>query len=154
MKNNVFNFGVCGFIVAALLCCFGCDNSLDIQQSYPFTVETMPVQTEITKGKTVEIRCELISEGQYDDAVYTIRFFQTEGKGSLRMEDGTVLTTNDRYTLNKKIFRLYYTSASTDQEKIDIYVEDNFGQVVQLTFSFTKITEDTDGTDGGRRTRR
>jgi hypothetical protein len=154
MKNKVFNFGVCGFIVAALLCCFGCDNSLDIQQSYPFTVETMPVQTEIAKGKTAEIRCELISEGQYDDAVYTIRFFQTEGKGSLRMEDGTVLTANDSYTLNKKIFRLYYTSASTDQQKIDIYVEDNFGQVVQLTFSFTNITEDTDETDGGRRTRR
>jgi hypothetical protein len=154
MKNKVFNLAVCGLIVTALLCCFGCDNSLDIQQSYPFTVETMPVQTEIAKGETAEIGCELISEGQYDDAVYTIRFFQTEGKGSLRMEDGTVLTANDRYPLSKKIFRLYYTSASTDQQKIDIYVEDNFGQVVQLTFSFTNITEDTDEPDGGRRSRR
>jgi hypothetical protein len=151
MKNKVFNFGVCGFIVAALLCCFGCDNSLDIQQSYPFTVETMPVQTEIAKGKTAEIRCERLSEGQYDGADYTIRFFQTEGKGSLRMEDGTVLTANDSYPLNKKVFRLYYTSASTDQQKIDIYVEDNFGQVVQLTFSFTNVTEETGETNGGRR---
>ena len=31
---------------------------------------------------------------------------------------------------------LYYTSASTDQQTIDIYIIDNFGQVQQLSFSF------------------
>ena len=35
-----------------------CDDDMDIQQSYPFTVETMPVPNKVTKGQTVEIRCE------------------------------------------------------------------------------------------------
>ena len=31
---------------------------------------------------------------------------------------------------------LYYTSASTDQQTIDIYIIDSFGQMQQLTLSF------------------
>lgn len=51
------------------------------------------------------------------------------------MDNGTVLP-NDFYLLEKETFRLYYTSASTDQQTIDVYVQDSFGQLVQLTFSF------------------
>jgi len=144
MKKVISNMVMCGSIVTAIFCCSACDNKLDIQQAYPFTVETMPVQTEIIKGETAEIRCELKRDGQYDETTYTIRFFQSEGKGSLRMNDGTVFKPNDRYPLNKEIFRLYYTSASTDQQTIDVYVEDNFGQVVQLTFDFNNETEESD----------
>ncbi|WP_304237627.1 TraQ conjugal transfer family protein, partial [Phocaeicola plebeius] len=39
-------------------------------------------------------------------------------------------------------FRLYYTSASTDQQTIDIYVIDSFGQVQQLSFSFNNDSND------------
>ena len=42
-----------------------CDNDLDVQQGYPFTVETMPVPKRIVKGETVEIRCELKREGRF-----------------------------------------------------------------------------------------
>ena len=52
------------------------------------------------------------------------------------MDNGTVFLPNDLYPLEKETFRLYYTSASTDQQTIDIYVIDNFGQVQQLTLSF------------------
>ena len=142
MKKIISNMVMCGFIVAAIFCCSACDNKLDVQQAYPFTVGTMPVQTQIVKGETAEIRCELKRDGRYDETTYTIRFFQSEGKGFLRMNDGTVFKPNDRYPLNKEIFRLYYTSASTDQQTIDVYVEDNFGQVVQLTFDFNNETED------------
>jgi hypothetical protein len=143
MKKIISNMVRCGFIVAAIFCCSACDNKLEVQQAYPFTVETMPVQTQIVKGETAEIRCELKRDGQYDETTYTIRFFQSEGKGFLRMNDGTVFKPNDRYPLNKEIFRLYYTSASTDQQTIDVYVEDNFGQVVQLTFDFNNETEES-----------
>ena len=119
-----------------------CDDGLDVTQAYPFTVETMPVQTKIVKGETAEIRCELKREGRYDGARYTIRYFQPDGKGTLRMDDGTVFLPNDRYSLEREVFRLYYTSASTDQQTIDIYVEDNFGQVVQLTFDFNNENEE------------
>lgn len=47
------------------------------------------------------------------------------------MDDGTVFLPNDLYPLNKTTFRLYYTSHSTDQQVIDVYIEDSFGQVVQ-----------------------
>jgi len=141
MKKIKSSIAMCGFLIATLFCCASCDNKLDIQQVFPFTVETMPVQTQIVKGETAEIRCELKREGLYDGATYTIRYFQSAGKGSLQMDDGTEFKPNDRYSLDKGIFRLYYTSASTDQQTIDVYVEDNFGQVKQLTFTFNNETE-------------
>lgn len=51
-----------------------CNDDMDVQQAYPFTVETMPVPTRIVKDETVEIRCELKREGRFSDARYTIRF--------------------------------------------------------------------------------
>jgi len=106
-----------------------CDSELDVQQQYPFTVETMPVPKQLAKGETAEIRCEVKSEGDFDGTVYTIRYFQYDGTGSLKLENGTVFKPNDRYPLTRDDFRLYYTSLSTDRQTIDIYVEDNFGQL-------------------------
>lgn len=40
-----------------------CDSELDVQQQYPFTVETMPVPKQLANGETAEIRCEVKSEG-------------------------------------------------------------------------------------------
>ena len=126
-----------------------CDNELDVQQGYPFTVETMPVPTRIVKGETVEIRCGLKREGRFSDARYTIRYFQPDGKGTLRMDDGMVLLPNDRYPLDREVFRLYYTSECEDQQSIDIYFEDNSepAQLCLLTFDFNN--ESDDGEDGG-----
>ena len=134
---------VFSFFIGMMACLLSsCDNELEVRQAYPFTLETMPVQTKIVKGETAEIRCTLHREGRYDEARYTIRYFQPDGKGTLRMDDGTVFLPNDRYPLDREVFRLYYTSASTDQQTIDIYVEDNFGQVVQLTFDFNNESKD------------
>ena len=113
-----------------------CDKELDVKQAYAFRLETMPVQTRIVRGETAEIRCTLVRESKYDGARYTIRYFQPDGKGELRMDDGTLFLPNDRYPLKREVFRLYYTSASSDQQTIDIYVEDNFGQCEQRSFRF------------------
>ena len=137
MKKNILNtIGVMGVLSIAVFCLSACDNELDIQQAYPFTVETMPVQKHITKGQTTEIRCTLKRQGRFEEARYTIRYFQPDGRGRLKMDDGTVFKPNDRYPLTKEEFRLYYTSASTDQQTIDVYVEDNFGQTAKLSFEF------------------
>ena len=137
MKKNILNtIWVMGVLSIAVFCLSACDNELDIQQAYPFTVETMPVQKHITKGQTTEIRCTLKRQGRFEEARYTIRYFQPDGRGRLKMDNGTVFKPNDRYPLNKEEFRLYYTSASTDQQTIDVYVEDNFGQTVKLSFEF------------------
>ena len=133
-----------GMLTLAVFCLSACDRDLDVQLSYPFTVETMPVQKDIVKGQTAEIRCMLKWEGNFADTRYTIRYFQPDGKGTLRMDNGAVFKPNDRYPLTKDVFRLYYTSASTDRQTIDVYVEDNFGQTVKLSFNFNnEKNEDT-----------
>ena len=91
----------------AALCCVGmlsfgftaCDDGLDVTQAYPFTVETMPVPKELAQGETAEIRCELVREGEFDGAVYTIRYFQYDGEGTLKLDNGLVFLPNDRYLL-------------------------------------------------------
>ena len=62
------------------------------------------------------------------------------------MDDGMVLLPNDRYPLDREVFRLYYTSECEDQQTIDIYFEDNSepAQLFQLSFSFNNETEDGD----------
>lgn len=129
------------YLLGAMLLVFSCDDKLDVQQVYPFTVTTMPVQKRIKIGETAEIRFQLLREGYYEETKYFIRYFQPDGKGTLRMADGTVFKPNDLYPLSGETFRLYYTSASTDQQQIDVYIEDSFGQVVQLTFSFNNENE-------------
>lgn len=137
MKKKILNtIWVMGVLTLAVFCLSACDRELDVEQSYPFTLEMMPVQKHIAKGQTAEIRCTLKRQGRFEDARYTIRYFQPDGRGRLRMDNGTVFKPNDRYPLTKEEFRLYYTSASTDQQMIDVYVEDNFGQTVKLSFEF------------------
>jgi hypothetical protein len=92
------------------------------------------------EGETAEIRCQIVKEGDYSGAKYFIRYFQTDGKGSLRLNDGRVLTPNDLFPLTRETFRLYYTSGCTDQQNLDVYIENNFRQVVQKTFSFSNET--------------
>jgi hypothetical protein len=107
----------------------------------------MPVQKRITEGETAEIRCQIFREGNYSETAFKIRYFQSDGKGELKLDDGTVFLPNDLYPLKKTTFRLYYTSHSTDQQVIDVYVEDSFGQVVQKTFSFQNAKGDDEEED-------
>ncbi len=102
----------------------------------------MPVQKKIKIGETTEIRVQLHRDGYFDETEFSIRYFQPDGKGELTMSDGTVFLPNDRYPLPGETFRLYYTSTSSDQQTIDIYIEDNHGQGVQLTFSFNNDSAD------------
>lgn len=121
-------------LLSAIVC--ACSDDLDINQVYTYDLVCMPVQKKIVQNETAEIRCQLVKEGDYEQARFFIRYFQTDGKGELRMDDGTVFLPNDLYPLDRTTFRLYYTSHSTDQQVIDVYIEDNFGQVVQKTFSW------------------
>lgn len=95
-----------------------CDDTLDVFQAYSFDLFTLPVPKSLGEGETTEIRCSLFKEGE------------------LKMDNGTVFLPNDLFPLEKTEFRLYYTSHCSDQQTIDVYIQDNFGQVVQKTFSF------------------
>ena len=54
-RTNIFKAVVLCLIAAVSFTLVSCDD-MDIQQSYPFTVEVMPVPNKVTKGQTVEIR--------------------------------------------------------------------------------------------------
>ena len=146
MKNVMYKIIMGCYIVAALVLVAACNDSLDIQQAYPFSIETLPVPKKLKVGESAEIRCQLVRGGYYQPTTYQIRYyqptayqiryFQPDGKGKLEMDNGTVFLPNDLYPLEKETFRLYYTSASTDQQTIDIYIIDSFGQVQQLSLSF------------------
>ena len=114
-----------------------CDDGLDVTQAYPFTVETMPVPKELAKGETAEIRCELVREGEFDGAVYTIRYFQYDGKGTLKLDNGLVFQPNDRYLLENEKFRLYYTSEC-----------DNFGNSFEWETDFNNDSDAEESPSG------
>ena len=142
IKNNknlrVRFMSMATVLFMGLMGCFlaSCDDELDIQQSYPFTVETMPVPNKVTKGQTVEIRCEMKKEGNYANALYTIRYFQFEGEGTLKMDNGITFLPNARYLLENEKFRLYYTSGCSEAQNFIVVVEDNFGNAYELEFDF------------------
>ena len=69
MKKKILNtIWVMGVFALVGFCLSACNHELDIQQAYPFTVETMPVQKHIVKGQTAEIRCTLKRQGRFEDA--------------------------------------------------------------------------------------
>ena len=139
-KTNKKSFGVIAIlslVIAAVCSLTSCSDDLDVQQSYPFTVEVMPYADKIAKGQTVELRFEIKPEGNYANTLYTIRYFQYDGEGSLKLVDGPVLVNNDRVLLESKTFRLNYTAKSDEAHKFLVVVEDNFGSTPwEQTFEF------------------
>ena len=139
-KTNKKSFGVIAIlslVIAAVCSLTSCSDDLDVQQSYPFTVEVMPYADKIAKGQTVELRFEIKPEGNYANTLYTIRYFQYDGEGSLKLVDGPVLVNNDRVLLESKTFRLNYTAKSNEAHKFLVVVEDNFGSTPwEQTFEF------------------
>lgn len=136
MKKIKTFFGITAWLAAIMLLALACSNDMDINKVYAFDLVCMPVQKKIVQGEVAEIRAQIVKEGRYQDTKFYIRYFQVDGKGELRLDNGTVLLPNDLYLLEKETFRMYYTSHCTDQQLIDVYIEDNHGQVVQKTFSW------------------
>ena len=146
MSNRIYNtimmkriktfFGITAWLAAIMLLALACSSDMDINKVYAFDLVCMPVQKKIVQGEVAEIRAQIVKEGNFQDTKFYIRYFQVDGKGQLQLDNGTILLPNDLYLLEKETFRMYYTSHSTDQQVVDVYIEDSHGQVVQKTFSF------------------
>lgn len=148
LKKKSFGLiAVLSLIIAAVCCLSSCSDDLDVQQSYPFTVEVMPYGDKIVKGQTVELRFEIKPDGNYSNTLYTIRYFQYDGEGTLKLVEGPVLVNNDRVLLESKTFRLNYTARSSEAHKFLVVIEDNFGSTPwEQTFEFNgKDSGDDDG---------
>lgn len=92
-------FGFWATLFALVFTLSSCSDNLDIQQYYPFTVEVIPFAEKIVRGQTVELRFEIQPEGNYTNTLYTIRYFQYDGEGTLKLVDVPVLVNNDRVLL-------------------------------------------------------
>lgn len=151
MKKILDSMMIFCCMAVSFLCLGSCSSDLDIQQEYAFTVEALPVADKIVNNETVEIRLDIKEEGSFTGTVYTLRYFQPSGAGILKLADGTVLKPNDRYLLGEKKFRLYYTSKSADEaQTIDLYFENNWGSLTQLSFDFNnKDQEEETPEDSG-----
>ena len=66
---------VMGVLLMAGFCLSACNRELDVQTVFPFEVSTMPVPKQIKLGETVEVRCTLVSEGNFSETRYTMHFF-------------------------------------------------------------------------------
>lgn len=127
-------------LLAAILLT-SCDDKIEVQQAYNFSLSTMPVQKRIKQGETAEVRCRLHKSGHYAEAKFYISMFQFDGRGSLRMDDGTLFLPNDFYPLDRETFRLYYTSECTDQQQLTVFIHNEWGQTYELSLSFQNENE-------------
>ncbi|GAE84891.1 DUF3872 domain-containing protein [Bacteroides reticulotermitis] len=136
--KKILDFTMIFCCMAVSFFCFAsCSSDLDVQQEYAFTVEALPVADKIAGNETVEIRLDIKEEGHFTGTVYTLRYFQPDGTGIVCLSDGTVLKPNDRYLLSEMKFRLYYTSKSAGEaQTIDLYFENNWGEIQKLSFDF------------------
>ena len=142
-------FGFWAILFALVFTLSSCSDDLDVQQSYPFTVEVMPYGDKIKQEQTVELRFEIKPEGNYANTLYTIRYFQYDGEGTLKLVDGPVLVNNNRVLLESKTFRLTYTAQSSEAVKFGIWIEDNFGSTPwQQKFEFN--SKDSGEDEGGK----
>lgn len=151
MRKTLYFLTIACCMTVIFFCLTSCSGDLDVQQEYPFTVESMPVADKVKNGETVEIRLEIKEEGTFTGTLYTLRYFQPDGSGLLKTEDGTVLKPNDRYLISEKKFRLYYTSKSADEaQTIDLYFENNWGGLSSLSFSFNSKDKEENVTKESR----
>ena len=132
-STNIFKVVALCLIAAVSFTLVSCDDDMDIQQSYPFTVEVMPVPNKVKK------------EGDFANTLYTIRYFQFEGEGKLKMDNGITFLPNDRYLLENEKFRLYYTAEGEEAHNFIVVVEDNFGNSFELEFDFNNRNVKDDG---------
>ena len=146
MKTNIRN--AAWTIIVLLLagfCWVGCDRRLDVRTVYPFQVTTMPIPKTIATGEEVEIRCTLALERIVNGTRYTLRYFQYDGNGALRIgRRGKSLTPNDRYAIAPGHFTLYYHSLSAERQSLEIVIEDNHGQSQTLAFDFNSKEKEAD----------
>jgi hypothetical protein len=121
-------------LLAAVAC--ACSDNIDIKRDYEFTVTHLPVPKKLKVGEVAEIRCQIIRNGYYDGAKYSLRYFQFDGKGELWMDGGKPFLPNDLYDLPEETFRLYFRSLSEDQHTIEVTFLDNFNNEFILPLSF------------------
>lgn len=138
--RKIASYIIYTILIACIAC--ACSDDLDLKQSYEFKVTHLPVPKKLKVGETAEIRCQIERSGYYKNTAYKLRYFQTDGEGTLRLDDGTIFLPNDYYDLDRETFRLYFTAGSEEQNNIDIYFFDSGGNSFAVNLSFNHDSKD------------
>ena len=134
-------------LIIALSMFGACNDKLEIQQSYDFSLTSWYLQSEIREGECVEIRLTLHRYGDYQDAEYHIGYIQKSGQGEVFDSAGTPLVNREMQKLTsisnldksnplEQVFTLFYRSLSTKSSEIEFFIVDNFRLERTLTISF------------------
>lgn len=132
MKKTI----IMGIIAAIFLLFTACDDKMEVQQMYEFSVSTQPLQAKIGMIESVEMQCKLIRLQKYDGAKYYFNFFQTAGYGFFSDGKNNKLYPNVSYELTGDTLSLYYVSFCLVKQSIDITIRDNFNQEHKVIFNF------------------
>lgn len=133
--SALFRYSLLIFILSLVI--HSCkDNTLEIQQDFPFEVLVMPIPSDIAENETVEIRISLVTSSDFNGTKYNIRYFPFEGAGQLQYYSDPPYLPNDDYPLPEKQFRLYYTSKASGSHQFSIWIKDSFGNEKKVDFEF------------------
>ena len=113
-----------------------CSPDLDIKQDYSFSIKTLPLPKRLETGENVALEFTLVRERIYEDAEYSFRYFQPDGKGVLTDDTGQRLAMNRLYRIKSDEFTLLYQSACAEVQQLDFVFIDNFGQELEYSVTF------------------
>ena len=136
----------------AVLFLYACNDRLDVQQEYDFSLSCWHLQSAIRKGESVEIRLTLHRSEDFQYTRYYIGYIQMEGKGEVYDKNGTRLINRELHELEamtdldksdpcKQVFTLFYKSLSTKSSQIQFVVMDSFNQERTLDIAFENDSE-------------
>lgn len=140
-------------IIFTLLCLLGsCDDKLEVQQAYDFSLTAWYLQKTISPDETVEIRLTLNRSGNYEEARYQIGYIQMEGSGEVYDKKNVRLVNREMQPLDsiaeldgsdpcRQVFTLFYRNRSSKNAEIKFVVTDNFHQKRELDVSFQSETD-------------
>ncbi len=144
-----------GVIAVLVLLLFSCNDKIEVQKAYDFSLSSWYLQPKIKRGEAVEIRFTLSRSGQYDGAEYYIGYIQRQGKGEVFDTDEAYLVNREQIELaalpdlrvdkeGNYTFTLFYRSLSDKKSEIQFIVTDNFGQEQTMMVTFEPDTEKED----------
>ncbi len=122
-------------LASAIVC--ACNDDLDIKQDYLYSIEILPLPKSLKQSQTVALEFSIIREGYYTGTSYRFRYFQSEGEGTLKNDKGKTLPMNRFHAIASDNFVLNYQCDSEEQQQLDFVFEDNFGQRVEYSITFT-----------------
>ena len=140
-------------IMLTLLCLLGsCDDKLEVQQAYDFSLTSWYLQKTISPDETVEIRLTLNRSGNYEEARYQIGYIQMEGSGEVYDKKNVRLMNREMQPLDsiaeldgsdpcRQGFTIFYRNRSSKNAEIKFVVTDNFHQKRELDVSFQSETD-------------